>query len=159
MRISLLQATTSYPLAGEEGVGEREHSSAAGFELTGETRKQAMAYVRGSLAREKDRGNLLHTITFSTTRLFDSHAEASLFALAYDAAVPREGTLVIENIGADGGVESTLHLLDAVVSPPRRRLTGCTLFLDYTVTGGAINQVSGVAPTFWEDLTPFWEEL
>lgn len=137
MRISLLADSTVYPLAGEAGVSERAHSSAGDFRQQPTANTQLVQKVRAANAEPLDRGNLLEVITFSTARQFASAAEAWLWSLDYDRTMPRAGTLVLEAIAAGGGV-STRHLLNALVAPPQRTVTGATVRLDYTVQGSNI---------------------
>lgn len=137
MRISLLVGATNYPLAGESGVSERVHSSAGDFQLTAQSQTQLLARVRAATAATVDRGNLSTTVAFTTTRTFSTPTDAFLYCLDLDAAVPREGVLVFVT-QAVGGPVQTRHLLGAVVNPPSRRCDGCTLHLDYTVTGAGI---------------------
>lgn len=72
---------------------------------------QVANYVRGISAKPIDRGNLLHQISFSTSRLFSTAAEAFLYALDYDRVMPRAGTLVLETVAPDGEL-SIRHLLE-----------------------------------------------
>lgn len=137
MRIGLLVGTTLHPLAGTAGVDERVHSSAGNFNMDPEAQQQVANYVRGEHAEPIDRGNLLEIVTFSTSRLFATAAEAQLYVLDYDRTMPRSGTLQIDSI-APNGVVTRRHLLQAVVSPPRRRAVGCTVLLDYQVRGSEV---------------------
>lgn len=141
MRISLLVGATVYPLAGEAGVSERDHSSAADWEHQAVPQKQPLDLLRASHAHDLDRGNLRTTISFTTTRKFATAAAAWLFDLDYDRTRPREGTLVLEALSTTGDA-SVRHLLNALVEPPRRRVTGCTVLLSYLVTGGAVIFIS-----------------
>lgn len=136
MRIALVSGATTYPLAGESGIDERVHSSAADYRVTGERSTDIQRRVRALTAKAVDRKNLATTITFSTTRKFSSARLAFLYTLDHDTAVGCEGTLVM--VAIEGGTTSTRHLLNAVVSPPTRQVIGCTVLLSYTVTGGGI---------------------
>ena len=107
MRISLLVGETLHPLAGEAGVSERVHSSAARLRIEAGIGSQVLRRLRAANAEPVDRGNLLTRISFSTTRLFPSPAEAFLWALDYDATFPRAGTLVIDSIAAGGAAVTT----------------------------------------------------
>lgn len=102
-----------------------------------EAAKQIVEYVRSENALPIDRGNLLHSFTFSTTRVFATAADAWLFLLDYDRLTPRTGTLLLDSVGADGWVERR-HLLNAVVAPPQRRNSGCSVLLSYSVAGSEI---------------------
>ena len=136
MRIALVSGATTYPLAGESGIDERVHSSAADYRVTGERSTDIQRRARALTAKAVDRKNLATTITFSTTRKFATAREAFIFSLDHDTAIPCAGTLVMTAI--EGGTTTVRHLLDAVVSPPIRQVMGCTLLLNYTVTGGGI---------------------
>lgn len=137
MRISLYANDTLYPLAGEAGVSERVHSSAGGFELTPESEVQVATFVRGSNAKPIDRGNLLHVLTFSTSRLFASPAAAQLWCLDYETSYPRSGTLYLDAISTTGTV-TRRAMANTVVDPPRMRTIGATVMCDYIARGGAI---------------------
>jgi hypothetical protein len=126
-----------YPLAGQEGVSERTHSSAGGFELTPESAVQVAAFVRGSHAKPLDRGNVLNVLNFGTSRLFSTPAEAQLWCLDYKTAFPAAGTLFLDAVAADGTFTRRC-MANAVADPPRRRCNGATVLLDYLVRGGAI---------------------
>ena len=137
MRISLLADATLYPLAGQSGVSERVHSSAGDFQMTPASAQQIAEYVRGDNAMPIDRGNLLHTISFTTSRLFATVEEAWLFCLDYDRLTPRSGTLLLDAVGPAGDVDRR-HLTNAVVKPPQRRNVGCSVLLSYSVDGSEI---------------------
>ena len=139
MRISLYSGSTLYPLAGEAGVSERVHSSAGDFQLTPQSAVEVAEYVRGTHARPFDRGNLLHVMAFSTSRAFASVAEAQLWALDYEAAFPRSGVLYFDSV--NGSYTHRRQMANAVVDPPRRRVMGASVMLDYTVRGGAISAI------------------
>jgi hypothetical protein len=142
MRVSLLVGSTLYPLAGEDGVSERVHSSAADFSVDPQAESQYISRVRASTGAVVDRGNLLTRISFTTTRKFPTVPHASMWLLDYDRTTPREGIVVLEDTSPLGAVLRR-HLLGAVVSPPRRRHTGCTVFLDYSIQGSEIIFVEG----------------
>lgn len=138
MRIALKVGSIIYPLAGEAGVDERTHSSAAGFEITGQSAVQIDAYLRGAYAKPIDRGNLLQVLSFTTTRQFTSPALAQLWALDYAANFPSSGTLYLDAI-SPGGVVTRRILADAVVDPPVRRTIGATALCTYQVRGSRIS--------------------
>lgn len=141
MRISLLNTGTLYPLAGEAGVSERVHSSAADLRISPRAALQTTERVRAAAARHYDRGNLSTVITFSTTRLFDSVTAADQWSLDYDSDFPREGTLYLDSVAADGITVARKLMDNAVVSPPERIHRGCTIQLFYQIQGGAISDV------------------
>lgn len=138
MRIGLYNGSTLYPLAGEDGVSERVHSSAADVVIQPSAALQVVEKVRAANALHLDRGNLAHSISFTTTRKFDSVDLAELWALDYDADFPRTGTLYLDTL-TPGGFILRRQMADAVVSPPQRRLNGAMISLTYTVQGGAIS--------------------
>lgn len=137
MRISLKVGATVYPLAGQAGVSERTHSSAGDFRISAQSQQELILRVRAATAKMVDRGNLATTITFSTSRVFPTAAEAFLYTLDHDGALPRAGTLIMETAKPSGAAYSR-YLMDVVISPPSRRVVGCTALLDYTATGGGI---------------------
>ena len=137
MRISLKVGATIYPLAGTSGVAERVHSSAGDFRITAQSEQELILLIRASTARMVDRGNLATTISFSTSRLFASPAQAFLYTLDHDAALPRAGQLWME-VETPAGAGYSRYLMDVVISPPSRRVIGCTALLEYTATGGGI---------------------
>lgn len=137
MRISLKVGAALYPLAGQAGVDERVHSSAGDFQLHAQAARTVLQRVRAASAPSVDRGNLQTTISFSTSRLLASAAEAFLYCLDHDRSFPRAGTVVMEAVGITGGI-SKRWLLGAVFDPPQRRAVGCTALLSYTVTGSEI---------------------
>lgn len=137
MRISLKVGSTIYPLAGEAGVDERSHTSAGDFRISAQAQQELIQRVRAATVKGVDRGNLSTTITFSTSRVFATVAEAFLYSLDHDGALPRAGTLILETAKPSGAAYSR-HLMDVVISPPSRRVVGCSVLLDYTATGGGI---------------------
>lgn len=136
MRVGLIASTSGATiwLAGNPSQTERQHSSAADISITGAVSTENQTFVRGTYGVPRDRGNLTATISFSTTRLFDSAAAAELFALTYDTTYARTGTLVAE-VQTGSNTVSKRYLRNAVVSPPARQVIGCTVLMSYTVTG------------------------
>lgn len=118
----------TYHLAGQTGVSERVHSSAADVEISGNANLQVVAKVRATHAQHIDRKNVSNTITFTTTRKFTDAQTAEEWALEAGAVYPLTGELHVNNY----------TMADAVVAPPVRRLNGATIHLTYTVQGGAI---------------------
>ena len=108
MRISLLNGTTIYPLAGQAGVAESVHSSAADYSVEPEISKQTSLRVRADHAVTWDRKNLKTTIRFSTVRTFATCLLAEKFANDYDETIPRSGILIIEGTGGTGYPESII---------------------------------------------------
>lgn len=137
MRIGLHSGGTTYPLAGQDGVSERTHSSAGDFVLTPESAVQVAAFVRAVYAKPIDRGNLLNVLTFTTTRQFATPAAAQLWCLDYHADFPSSGVLYLDAV-APGGTVQRRTMADTVVDPPRRRVIGATVLLDYTARGGEL---------------------
>jgi hypothetical protein len=151
MKIALIHNSNTYWLAGQPGVSERKHSSAGDLEFSGAIALQGQDRVRAVSRAWRDRGNYSAAVNFSTTRKFDSLTEAEEFAATYDVVYPRAGYL--EFYGAEDALVATL--LNAVVNPPRRRVTGVSVRLDYSVVGAIWQQVphyflswNGLAITF-----------
>lgn len=142
MRIALLSNGITYPLAGQSGVSERVHSSAADVKIQPAARTETFYPLGANYSDQEDYGAVTWRISFSTTRLFATAAEAEIFATYYEGTTPRTGTLVIDSI--DGAVVTTRHLLNAVVSPPRRQIMGATLRLEYEAIGGEIVPVTPI---------------
>jgi hypothetical protein len=140
VRISLYSGSTHYHLAGQSGVSEREHSSAADVTISGAIDLQTTKRTRAANGQPYDRLNLIHTVQFSTTRAYASAQAAELAALDLYGN-PRTGTLYLRSVST-AGVETLRYLLNAVVHPPAVRLAGCTLLLSYTVTGGLLTSTA-----------------
>ena len=138
MKIALVNDSTTYWLAGQTGVSERVHSSAGDLEFSGEIALQGQSRVRAVTRAWRDRGNYSAGVSFTTTRKFDSLTEAEEFAATYDLDYPRTGYL--EFYGANGGLVVTLQ--NVVVNPPRRRVTGVSVRLDYSVVGATWQEVA-----------------
>ena len=138
MRVALHPASgPDVWLAGDPSKSEREHSSAANIRLSGRIQTQAVEKVRANNAGIFDRKNLIETLTFSTVRKFDTAAEAEDWSLTYNAAMPRTGDAILQTITPGGGV-STRTMGNVVVMPPTRVVTGCSVELNYEITGGPI---------------------
>ena len=131
MKIALIHDSTTYWLAGETGVDERVHSSAADLVISGAIALQDQSRVRAVARAWRDRGNKSVEVSYSTTRKFATLAAAEEFALTYDTNFPRTG--YVEFYGASGSLITALT--NAVVNPPRRVVTGVSVRLDYTVVG------------------------
>lgn len=153
MRISLLANGTSYPLAGQSGVSERVHSSAGDLRIAPVAVVDSYQILGGPYNERQDMGNVAFRISFSTTRLFSSPAEAQLWSTDYEAYFPRSGTLVLDAI-AVGGTATTRHLLNAVVDPPQRSVVGASVLLQYSAEGGEI--VPAAALTLFPGITWKW---
>lgn len=125
-------------LAGQAGISERDFSSASGLRVEGSIALQEDSFIRAAAVEVTDRKNLKTTISFGTVRKFKTVAEAEAFALDYDRSFGRTGKLIMESLKPGGGV-SRRYLKGAVVSPPGREVTGVSVKLDYTVTGGSIS--------------------
>lgn len=137
MRISLLNGSTIYHLAGQAWVSERVHSSAAELSMSAQTQSEVADLVGSEVAALFDRKNLVTSLSFQTHRLFATAAEALLFAADYDGTFARTGTLRIDAVLSDGSV-TRRTLANALVDPPQRDLRGATLTLDYKIQGAAI---------------------
>jgi len=137
MRIGIVSGTSAYWLAGDPALSEREHSSASNYRQQGARKTQENSFVRGSQSKVIDRGNILHTISFTTWRLFNTAHEAELWTLNYEASTPHSGSLRILSPIAGGG-ETNRYVHNCVIDPPSFEITGCTVKITYTVRGGAI---------------------
>jgi hypothetical protein len=160
MRVALLASGITYPLAGQSGVAETVHSSAADLRIEGSADKDFSKVINGRFAPSVDRGNQSNSISWSTTRVFATAAEAFLFCLDYDARFPRAGTLVLDAVA--GGTVTTRRMLDTVVDPPSRSIRGCTVLLSYQATGGSIVPASLVtlyAGIPWHYILQPWDDL
>jgi hypothetical protein len=160
MRISLINASTTYPLAGQSGVSERVHSSASGLRMEPEVEIDSWTIINGRHAGFQDNGNMRWRVSFQTSRTFATVQAAELYALGYDALTPRTGTLKMECI--NGGSVSSRQMLNAVVPPPARNLVGCTLYLSYSITGGEIipgESITLGANTLWSWTLQEWQTV
>jgi hypothetical protein len=135
MRAALIHSTGTLWLAGNPATAERLHSSAANLRIEGRTALQQDARVRAAATLHIDRGNLATTVSFDTSRIFSTPAEAEVWSGMYDTANPRTGTLVLASISPVN--ESLLFFHGAVVQPPRRQVIGCSVLLGYEVLCGA----------------------
>lgn len=142
MRVALVSGSTVYHLAGQAGVDERTHSSAADFSMNPEALQPVTNLLNAETATPRDRGNLLIRGSFSTTRLFGTGAEAWAFSLDYDSSFPRTGTLRLDLPITGGGVWRR-EVTNAVVSPPGRKVIGRTVMLSYNFMGSEVVTVSG----------------
>ena len=132
MRVSITSGGTTHHLAGESGISEKVHSSAANIQVSANIATQSRGGVRKASAGVFNRRNLTTTVSFSTSRLFATVALAEAWVLAYDRTFLATGTVTM----------GTNVMLNAVVLPPTRRVDGCSVFLDYTIIGGAITAAS-----------------
>lgn len=137
MRVGLKNGGVTVWLAGNPALSEREHSSVSDFRVNGEIVTQENRFLRAAAASFVDRLNLATTISFGTSRLFASADEAEAWALDYDATAARTGTLVMVSQMAGGGLKYR-YMAGAVIRPPEREVTGCTVRLRYTAQGGKI---------------------
>lgn len=137
MRIALVVGASIYHLAGQAGVDERTHSSAADFNIDPEALQTVTNLLRAENAMPRDRGNLLVRGSFSTSRLFASAAEAWAWSLDYDSAFPRSGTLRLDLPLAGGGVMRR-ELVNAVIERASRRVIGCTVLINYQFMGSEV---------------------
>ena len=137
MRVALRTGGITHWLAGQPAVDEREFSSVSGFRVSAGINVQQVAKVRAEAMEVVDHKNLQTTLTFGTTRKFDTAVLAELWSLDYDNGWPRSGTLILESPQPGGGV-SRRYMAGAVVQPPVRAVTGVSVDLSYTVTGGLI---------------------
>ncbi len=133
MRIALVTDSLVVWLAGNPALAERMHSSAGGLSFSGHIEMQHNAFVRGAAAQIVDRGNLMSSVSFTTSRVFSSPAAAETWSALYDTTQPRTGCLVLDT--TDGNY---VNLSPCVVQPPTRQVIGQSVQLHYTVTGGAL---------------------
>ena len=144
MRISLLASNGStYALAGQSGVSERVHSSAANMRIDPQAVMDILRAMGDRWSSPNDLGGQTNRVSFSTTRTFSTAAEALLFCTDYDALTPRSGILVIEALSGDT-VIGTRHMQSAVMDPPSRSINGCTATLTYSISGGEIKPGSAI---------------
>lgn len=139
MQITLYNSSTPYYLAGQSGVSERVHSSAANIRISESIAIQESQRIRASHATAFDRQNLRTTIEFDTTRTFSDASEAEAWSLDYSQTYPRTGTLRI-TCGHAGLADEIREMADCIVEPPARTVIGCSVFLSYRITGGAITE-------------------
>lgn len=132
MKIALVYESDTFWLAGQIGVGEREHSSAADLVFSGSVVVDVQTRVRAKAVRLVDRGNLSAAVSWSTVRKFATLSEAEQFAATYDHVFPRTGYL--DFYGADGTVVSRLD--NAHLQPPVRKVTGVSVMMEYSAQGG-----------------------
>ena len=149
MLVSLVNGITTYYLAGQAGVAESVHSSASNVKIAAGISKQTSRYVRAAAAATRDRLNLQTEIRFTTVRTFATPALAELFAADYDTTYPRSGYVFLTTTGA---TPSWRYLPDAVVDPPEREVIGCSVILNYTITGGLM---STDIPGTWSSEIPW----
>lgn len=136
MRITLNTDSGSYPLAGQWDLSDREFSGVVDFRISAEHIQEINRRVRSETAQVFHRGNLATTISFSTRRVFATHAEALTFAADLDAETERVGTVMLAP-----GNGNARHLQDAVVDPPAHEVDGCAVRLSYVATGTAVERL------------------
>jgi hypothetical protein len=139
MKIALVSAEVVNWLAGEPGIAQSVHASAGDLRINGQIGIDSQARLRAAYMAFRDRGNLQQNISFSTSRKFDTTGEADDWATTYDAVMPRTGSLDFY----DEAGEQVARLLNAVVSPPERRVIGVSVLLSYTVVGGEMQIADG----------------
>ena len=136
MRISITTPDNKrFHLAGQPGVSERVHSSAANYQKSVIYTPQVSRFVRARAVKVHDRGNQQTVISFGTSRKFEDAAEAMAWGHDHEIDYPRAGTVAVESQRANGGT-LVRYLKDAAVSPPEIQFLGATLLIYYTITGG-----------------------
>lgn len=135
MRITLITSGSSYPLAGQWPLSEREFAGAVDFKISAEHVAESVQRVRAANAKMFHRGNLATTVSFSTRRIFASHAEALIYAADLAEETPRTGEVMF----ATGA--GARYLQDAVVRPPTHEVDGCAVRMDYVATGSSITRM------------------
>lgn len=134
MIITLHTSGGSYPLAGQWPLSEREFAGAVDFRISAEHVAEPVQRVRAANAKMFHRGNLATTVSFSTRRVFATHAEALIYAADLAGETPRAGEVMF----ASGA--GARHLQDAVVRPPTHEVDGCTVRMDYVAAGSSITR-------------------
>lgn len=121
-----------YYLAGDPEANELEHTQAASVTFGSMRMSDEVTGVQWQTARQHDRANDAETISFTTTRLFATAAEAEAWAMAYLIAPPHDFTGdVFFRVGDEERV-----MIDAVIEPPEIDCSlGATLHLSYRIKG------------------------
>lgn len=141
MRIALYTGGKAHWLAGDPSKTEREHSSVADFSVDPVIEVQTNKFIRAVEASHHDRRNIDTTISWSTTRKFNTVAEAQRWMLEYDMTMPRTGTLQMHLLSGNNNV-IIRYLHNCVVLPPSRRATGVSVHLTYQAKGGRITNAN-----------------
>jgi hypothetical protein len=92
-------------------------------------------FLRATVIKAFDRGNIRHQIAFRISRLFTDPDDAFLWALTYPSTVTRSGTVTFIS-GA-----SSVTMADSVLDPPKCTTIGVSVEVSYRLTGGAIAEV------------------
>lgn len=134
MRVKILSGSTTYWLAGNPSVQEREHSSCANLVFTPGRLDQQQDGLRWTHSAFRDRKNAFWQVSFSTRRLFASPYLAGQFVFTVENDQPITGTVIFRNDDGLGGYEEWA-LADAIISLPTVQQEGCTLHLNYSLRG------------------------
>jgi hypothetical protein len=141
MRIALRESGKTTWLGGEPGVDDRVFSRVAGLGIDSRILTQENNFIRADEAKVEDRKNLKTTVTWTTTRKFETTAAAEMWTVDYDRTMPRNGTLILQS-EIPGGGEINRYLPNAVVHPPRRVVNGVSVTLTYQAEGGEIKKTN-----------------
>lgn len=137
MRVAILNGAIPLWLAGDPDKSERVHSSVRDFRRNAEQLFDIVPLLRAANTKQFDRKNQTNTLTFSTTRLFDTVDDADIFQLDYEDNYPLTGIIMLESPVAGGGVLRR-YMANSVMQIPEMEPTGLTLKLNYQIIGGAI---------------------
>jgi len=102
------------------------------FTLVGNLDAQTSKPLRAVNATCFNRGNRVTEVSFTVRRLHASVSAALLWAVQHPVTVTRSGTLVLTGGG---------QLLTAVLDRISIRHVGVTVFADYHITGGKLEQI------------------
>ena len=138
MRIALQTNTSTYWLAGEDGVAESVHSSARDFTLTGERQLGVEQLVKTAFTKQFDRESQTNEVTFGTSRTFATSEACFLFELDYSENIPLEGSIIFE-IPLPGGGVTRRYMANAVMQRPEMDPIGVSLTLEFSISGGIIS--------------------
>ena len=93
---------------------------------------QVGEFLRATVIKAFDRGNIRHQVSFKVSRLFTDPDDAFLWALEYPSTVTRSGTVTFTS----GSTSATLA--DAVLDPPKCTTIGVSVEISYRLVGGAV---------------------
>ncbi|MEI7912281.1 MAG: hypothetical protein WCK77_21830 [Verrucomicrobiota bacterium] len=145
MTLALINGTEIFYLAGHPDHSERVFSSAQDVRISGKVSVEARRRIRALAVEHVDRGQLATQVSFSTSRGFASNAAAEAYAALLEDAAELSGILVIRADGGDSA-DTYVYMCRAVVSPPAREVSGCSVRLHYSVVGGAITPEGKTGP-------------
>ena len=100
--------------------------------VSGPISMQVGEFLRATAIQAFNRNNLRSEVSFGIKRQLSTVAAAAMYCFSHPAGVTRSGTLAI----ADG--VSTASIANCVLETCTCRQIGCTVLVDYKLTGGAI---------------------